>query len=245
MFDVACLFLNQITTNQIMKTTLTYLSILTFSIFLIACGGGETAQEADSEKTENMEDSKAEESSDTKTISGTYALNTEESQLMWEGNMLKVGGVSLYGHNGTVEFAKGEIQLNNGNVVGGTLVVNMKTITPTDDNYGEDNTKEDLIGHLSSDDFFAISEHPTATYRITGGDSEVVKGQLTIRGNTNDEVLNDISMSEDENQIVFKGTMTIDRQKYNVAFEMPAEDKVLSDDLDFEFKVVLDKKKAA
>lgn len=228
-----------------MKTTLSYLSILTFAFFLTACGGGETAQDSSSDDAENMEDSQSAESSNEKAPSGTYTLNADQSKLMWEGNMLKVGGVSLYGHYGTVDFAKGEVQLENGNVVGGTLVVNMKTIQPTDDNYGEDNTKEDLIGHLSSDDFFAVEEHPTATFRILGGDSEVIKGTLTIRGNSNDEAIQDISMEETDTQITFKGAMTIDRQKYNVAFEMPAEDKVLSDDLDFEFNIVLDKQKAS
>ena len=41
-----------------------------------------------------------------------------------------------------------------------------------------------------------------------------------------------------------KGKMTLDRQKYDVAFEMPAKDKVLSDDLDLEFMLVLDKNEA-
>jgi len=217
-----------------MKTGLSYLSILAFSLFLVSCGGGETAEKTDSQ--ENTEEASADQGP-----SGTYILNTDQSALMWEGNMLKIGGVSLYGHNGTVKFAKGEVEMDKGNITGGALVVDMKTINPTDENYGEDNPKEDLIGHLSSDDFFAISDNPTATFNIMGGDSEVIKGSMTIRGNTNEEVIKNVSMAKEGDQIIYKGTMTIDRQKYNVAFEMPAEDKVLSDDLDFEFKVVLDK----
>jgi polyisoprenoid-binding protein YceI len=226
-----------------MKTTLTYLSIFTFSFFLFSCGGGETTNESESDSSEQMEESKAAESE--AGVSGTYVLNTSESVLMWEGNMLKVGGVSLYGHNGTINFAKGEATFENGNLTGGTFVVDMGSITPTDDNYGEDNPKEKLIGHLSSDDFFAVEEHPNATFEIMGGDAKTVKGTMTIRGNSNTEAIENIEMVDMGEQIVFKGTMTLDRQKYNVAFEMPAEDKVLSDDLDLEFKVVLNKQKAA
>jgi len=226
-----------------MKTTLTYLSIFTFSFFLFSCGGGETTNEPESDSSEQMEESKAAESE--AGVSGTYVLNTSESVLMWEGNMLKVGGVSLYGHNGTINFAKGEATFENGNLTGGTFVVDMGSITPTDDNYGEDNPKEKLIGHLSSDDFFAVEEHPNATFEVMGGDAKTVKGTMTIRGNSNTEAIENIEMVDMGEQIVFKGTMTLDRQKYNVAFEMPAEDKVLSDDLDLEFKVVLNKQKAA
>jgi hypothetical protein len=34
------------------------------------------------------------------------------------------------------------------------------------------------------------------------------------------------------------GSMTLDRQKYNVAFDLGAEDKIISDDLDLEFTIV-------
>jgi len=228
-----------------MKTSLTYLSILSFSLLLLSCGGGESSEQSKDTASDQMEDSNASEAKEDDAITGDFALNTEQSELMWEGNMLKIGGVSLYGHNGTVDFAKGQVNLKNGNITGGTLVVNMKTIVATDDNYGEDNPKEKLLGHLSSEDFFAIDKYPDATFNIRGGDESVVKGTMTIRGVTNDEAIENLTMMEQGDQIIIKGTMTVDRQKYNVAFEMPAEDKVLSDDLDFEFKVVLDKQKNA
>ena len=227
-----------------MKTTLSYLSIFTFAFFLTACGG-ETTQNSSSEETEGMEDSQAEESSNEKTPSGTYALNIDQSQLMWEGNMLKIGGVSLYGHKGTIQFEKGEIKFKDGNITGGMFIVDMSTINPTDDNYGEDNTREDLVGHLSSNDFFAITEYPRASFEIVDATEKFIKGNLTIRGNTATEAVENVNVSYGKDQISLKGNMTINRQKYDVVFEMPAEDKVLSDDLDFEFKVVLDKQKAS
>ena len=227
-----------------MKTTISYLSIFSILFFLASCGGGETAESSAEENT--MEDSDAN-NSDKAELTGDYVLNTDESLLMWEGNMLKVGGVSLYGHNGTMKFLKGMINFENGSIKGGTLVVDMTSITPTDENYDpeEDRTKAKLIGHLSSDDFFAVKEHPVANYELKGGDMSGVKGLMTIRGITKSESIRDLKMIDNGDQVTIKGMMTIDRQKYNVAFEMPAEDKVLSDDLDLEFKVVLEKQKTS
>jgi len=225
-----------------MKTSFTYLSILSFSIFMFSCGGGESSNQANDQTSDQMEKSDAQGSDEEMDITGSYTLNSQESQLMWEGNMLKVGGVSLYGHNGTVDFIKGEVSFKKGDFTGGTLVVNMESITPLDDNYGEENPKEKLVGHLSSDDFFAVEEHPMATFEVLEGDESGVKGSMTIRGNTNDETIENITIVEQGDQLIVRGSMTVDRQQYNVAFEMPAEDKVLSDDLDLEFNLVLEKR---
>jgi len=227
-----------------MKTTISYLSIFSILFFLASCGGGDSTETSSEEQA--MEESNTD-NSDNANLNGNYVLNTDESVLMWEGNMLKVGGVSLYGHSGTMNFRKGQIKFDNGSIKNGMLAVDMTSIKPTDENYNpeEDRTKAKLIGHLSSDDFFAVKEYPLATYELKAGDMKGVKGIMTIRGNSNAESISDLEMTKNGDQITIKGKMTIDRQKYNVAFEMPAEDKVLSDDLDLEFKVVLDAQKAS
>lgn len=221
-----------------MKTIYSFFSVLAFTALLTSCGGSESATEESTSTTDAVEEIK-------ETVpapDGVYQLNTEKSQLMWEGTMLKIGGVSLYGHTGTIKFAKGEVKVGNGMVAGGTLVVDMKTITPTDENYNpeENRGKDNLVGHLSSKDFFAIEEHPTARIDIRGGNENAVKSQMTIRGVTNAEAITDLNISYDGGNIVYEGNMTIDRQKYNVAFEMPAEDKILSDEINLTFKVIFE-----
>ena len=226
-----------------MKTTLSYLSIISFSLFLLSCGGGDSAEHSKDKQEEGMTKDESMNETPGNELNGIYSLNPEESIINWEGNMLKVGGVSLYGHNGIIKFAKGEVRFENGNLKDGMFVVDMKTIKPTDENYKpeEDRTKERLVGHLSSDDFFAIDANPTSTFQIQGGDMNTVKGTMTIRGKSNTESIEDLNVIQNNEQVIIKGKMIVDRQKYGVAFEMPAKDKVLSDDLELEFKVVLNK----
>jgi polyisoprenoid-binding protein YceI len=65
-----------------------------------------------------------------------------------------------------------------------------------------------------------------------------IMGDMTIRGITNPETLENVTMEVMEGKVKAKGSMTLDRQKYNVAFAMPVEDKILSDDLELEFTIV-------
>jgi len=220
-----------------MKTTKNLILGLSLGLFLFACESntGESTESSGDEAA--MEESMTEESGPT----GTFAIDNTESKLMWEGNMLKVGGVSLYGHNGTLNFQKGMMTMQDGTIKEGTFVVDMSSITPTDDNYGEENTPEKLIGHLSSADFFAVEEYPTATFQIKGMEGNKIMGDMTIRGITNAETIENVEMEIDRNKVKAMGTLTLDRQKYNVAWTNPAEDKVLSDDLDLEFVIVASK----
>ncbi|HKK38236.1 MAG TPA: YceI family protein [Cryomorphaceae bacterium] len=214
-----------------MKKAINLTLSLVLGLFLFSCEGEtttETTESADTSVTDEME------------ASGAYTLVESESMLAWEGNMLKVGGVSLYGHEGTIDFQKGMMTLEDGKIVDGTFVVDMSTITPTDDSYQpeEGKTPEKLVGHLSSADFFAVDSFPTATFQVTGMEEGKIMGDMTIRGVTNAETIENVTMETMDGKVKATGSMTLDRQKYNVAWSNPAEDKVLSDDLELEFTIV-------
>ena len=209
--------------------------LFALAMMLFACGGGTSET---TESTDTASEETASEETMTEGPSGEYTLSGEESQLMWEGNMLKIGGVSLYGHAGTLAFQKGKMSMENGQITEGMFVVDMTTITPTDEAYDEENTPDKLVGHLSSPDFFAIEEFPTATFQIKGMEGNSIMGDMTIRGVTHAETIENVEVTVDGDIVMAKGSMTVDRQKYNVAWENPAEDKVLSDDLDLEFNIV-------
>ena len=218
-----------------MKRVLSLTCSLALGLFLFSCGGGTT------EETSETEDaSMNEETAETEGPSGSYMLSQEESMLAWEGTMLKIGGVSLYGHTGTLAFQKGMMTMENGKIVKGMFVVEMNTIIPTDDAYKpeEGSTPEKLVGHLSSPDFFAIDSFPTATFQVTGMEDGKIMGDMTIRGITNAETMENVTMETMDGKVKATGSMTLDRQKYNVAFDLGAEDKIISDDLDLEFTIV-------
>ena len=223
-----------------MKNKCKILSLVFIAGAIAACGGNAETKTESNVKETNTEGGSNVTTEIPKGKSGTYLINEAESMVMWEGNMLKIGGVSLYGHNGTIGVKPSKIAVANGDFKKGTLVIDMMAITPTDENYNpeEGGTKEDLIGHLSSPDFFDVQNHPTAKFEVIGLKNGNLIGNMTIRGVTNEEVIENVSVDYTDNQMVATGKMTIDRQKYNVAFKMPAEDKILSDDIDLEFKIV-------
>src|SRR5436190_15100488 len=72
-------------------------------------------------------------------------LDLANSRVVWKGK--KVTGA----HNGTVALKSGQVELKNGQLTGGNFVIDMTTIS-NDDLKGE--TRDKLMGHLKSDDFF-------------------------------------------------------------------------------------------
>lgn len=213
-----------------MKSIKHLLTVATAAAMLSACGDQAPA----SEEAETNEETK------TAAFDGQYMVDESASVVNWEGTMLEVGGVSLYGHHGRVNVAKGEVMVDNGTITSGTVVIDMTTIKPQDDNYEdkEGSTADDLVGHLSSDDFFNISEHPTARLVITGMENGVLMGDMTIRGNTNPVKIEEVEIKEDENGMMHaSGKFDIDRQKFGARFSMPVQEKVLSDKIKLSFDV--------
>lgn len=202
-----------------MKKTFLKLTAIAFTIFTVAaCNSAETSEEAVAE----MEG-----------VTAEITADTTASEVMWEGNML-----GLYGHTGTVAVQSGNLSVENGAVKSGTFTVDLTGINPTDDGYDEENTKEKLIGHLSSDDFFNVAEFPTATFEVTGTEGTSVMGNLTVRGKTNAETVQNVTVMEENGSVVVTGELTFDRTKYDVNFSTGAADKVLSNDITLKVKVV-------
>jgi len=99
-------------------------------------------------------------------------------------------------------------------LVGGMFVIDMTSITVTD---LEGKYKEKLEGHLKSDDFFGIENHPTSTLTITSaskdGNIYEVNGDLTIKGVTH-PINFELEMGESAAITSFK----IDRTKYGIRY---------------------------
>lgn len=160
-------------------------------------------------------------------------IDAATSKVSWSGEML-----GMYSHSGDISLTNGSVELKDGKVVGGTFTIDMNSIKPTDANYSEDHKMPDLIGHLSSPDFFDVANHPTSTFVVTGSEGNNVKGNLTIRGKQNPETIEVSSIALEGDNVRMKGKLTFNRQNYGVAFAMPVKDKVLSDDINLEFDLV-------
>jgi polyisoprenoid-binding protein YceI len=165
---------------------------------------------------------------------GSYVVDKQNSRVEWKGTM-----VGVYSHTGTLSFESGKIGVENGKVTAGEFVVDMNSLVLTDDNYDPEkgNTKEKLVEHLKSDDFFLVSEYPTAHFSLSGVDGDKAKGEMTIRGNTNSVKIENLDIHDHDGELHITGTAVLNRQNYDVKFSHPLEEMVLSNDLEIKINV--------
>jgi polyisoprenoid-binding protein YceI len=219
-----------------MKKIVKYCLVATLGFGVVACGSNEPKAEVEAEESHEGHDHSGEEG-----MTGSMVVDSEQSSLNWEGGILNIGDEFVKSHNGTIVIKDGQLEMENGEITAGKFIVDMTTITPLDDNYQpeEGKSKEKLVGHLSSEDFFSIEEYPEAIFVINESKDGVVTGEMTIRGTTNNEEIKDVMITTVDGVTTVSGMMTIDRQKYNVAFDLGAQDMFLSDNINLTFAVVL------
>ena len=139
----------------------------------------------------------------------TKAVKTSESSVMWKA--YKVTG----SHSGLVQLNEGNLMFDGDVLVGGNFTVDMTSLIATD---LEGDSKLKLEGHLKSEDFFGVENHPSSTLiftevKATGKNSYEVTGDLTIKGITK-PVSFDLSIYGNKATAAVK----IDRAEYNVRY---------------------------
>lgn len=207
------------------KSTKVIASVIV-SLSLLACGGGEQKKN----ETSSQKATKKEEVKEVRELS----INPAESKVHWSGSV-----IGVYSHKGTVNIVDGIFVMKGNKVVDGQFTADMSSMLATDENYTpeEGKSKEKLIEHLSSDDFFNIAEFPTASFSIKSHDldDKAIIGDLTIRGITKEEVVSNVEV-DFENGSAY-GKLTFDRKAFNVAFSHPAKDVVIKDEIELEIKL--------
>lgn len=134
---------------------LTILSLLALAV-LASCGP----------KTEgtDAEVSEAKEVTETSLAAANFNVNTDASKVTW------IGSKPVGKHNGYIPVSGGDIKLEEGAIVGGTITINVAGLQ-CEDLASDSTMKAKLEGHLLSDDFFAAQEFPTAEFVITSVES--------------------------------------------------------------------------
>lgn len=139
-------------------------------------------------------------------------LHLQASNLQWEAK--KVVGA---GHKGTLTFSSGEFTYKNNELVGGSFVVDMNTLTVTDEDM-DAKGKAKLEGHLKSDDFFAVKKFPTATLKLkTVTKTQAgykAEGDLTIKGITKPVTVELLRTAVEG----FASTVVINRTQYDIKY---------------------------
>lgn len=149
------------------------------------------------------------------------AINHTSSTSKWVGK--KIGG----SHEGTISLKKGELYFDNDQLVGGNFEIDMNSIAVTD---LQGKMQAKLEGHLKSDDFFSVEQHPVAHLEITDvqpqGEHYLVTADLTVKG-----IKHPVSFLLEVNESGATTTLTIDRSKYNVKYGSKSFFKSLGDNL--------------
>ncbi|GER59557.1 YceI family protein [Patiriisocius marinus] len=164
---------------------------------------------------------------DTKVI---HSLVTNQSIINWTGSYL----FKYYEHKGTVDFKKGNLITKNGNIIGGSFVIDMTTIS--NEEYRLDNGNGP-IGHLKNSDFFDVAIYPEAKLELT---------KVTYYSNTNEHRLEgNLIIKEISKPIMIKAMVDdvaktiktkfkIDRRDWGINYESKFKDSAISDAIAFD-----------
>lgn len=194
--------------------------ILMVPLAIVAVSCTQTSKKSNTETTSTDETKKVELTDVT--------INLEQSKVLWYGEML-----GMYSHDGLVDLSSADLIVENGEITGGSFVIDMNTITPTDENYNpeEGSTPEKLVGHLNSPDFFDVENYPTATFEIQSMEGDKAKGMLTVRGITKEEEVENVTIAKDGDVVKIKGELVFDRKAFDVSWDHPIKERVLSKDI--------------
>jgi len=208
-----------------MKKTLILLSAST--ILLASCVSNPDGQKAETADATEIS---------TSNEGTSLAIDTTESLVKWHGK--KVTGE----HYGEIDITSGDIIVSEeGKLTGGTFVIDLNSIDVQDMEPGE--YRDKLTGHLKSDDFFDVANHPTATFEITEvkegatANDLVISGNLTIRGTSKNITFDAKTTELSPESFVADADFNIAREDWGVSYTGKADD-LISKEINFKVKLV-------
>lgn len=158
-----------------------------------------------------------------------HAAEIVEHQVTWEGAM------PAKTHNGTLDLKSLDIELEGTKPTSLKVVLDMTTIANTD--IKKEKNRKKLEGHLKSEDFFFVKEHPEAFFQLKSWKDGKAEGVLNIRGVTVAKTV-PLTIEEGKNgTYVLKSDFSFDRQLFNVNYQNrglfgTAKNKMIGDDID-------------
>jgi len=178
----------------------------------------------------------------TNKVEGDYKVDVAASKVEW------VGTKATGSHSGTINITEGKLASDGTKLTGGSFVIDMKSIMPTD----QDSTgNAKLEGHLKSPDFFDVEKFATAKFEITevkdATDADktkmadanvVISGNLTIK-----DVTKNISFPAKVNVAVSEITanteFNINRTDFNVVYnsDESIKDKFINKEINFKINL--------
>ena len=215
-----------------MKTT-KFLALLAIVAIFAACKSGE--------------DTPDEPTTDVETTTGdAYTVDVTNSGIHFVASAPE----DAYHHHGMFSLNSGSVEVTDGNISGGTIEINLASLTIMDDPM-EEEKRGKLTGHLLSPDFFGAEEMSTATLTINSATpfegewnpdpaheavmtlmademfaqpSHMVSGTLNVKGQ--DQPVDMLALVDmNDATISAKVMMKMDRTEMGLRFQSDAEAK--------------------
>jgi polyisoprenoid-binding protein YceI len=172
----------------------------------------------------------------------TRTIDPGKSSVIWTGS--KVAG----SHTGGIAISTGTLTMDGDLLVAADITMNMASITCTDLTSEGSNAK--LVSHLKGPDFFAVEDHPNATFRTrsverisdsAGASTYKISGDLSIKGVTQTNTFEVIANSGPAG-VEASGTIRFDRTKYGIRYGSGSffdglGDRMISDEVVLKFAV--------
>jgi polyisoprenoid-binding protein YceI len=169
-------------------------------------------------------------------IAQSAKVDVDKSTVKWFAT--KVTG----SHNGTIKIKSGELVLKQNSFVSGNFIIDMNSIVDSDLSDAGYNQK--LVGHLKSDDFFAVATYPEAKLVILKstefkGNKAIVQANLTIKAKTNQITFDAVKTAQG-----YQAKIVVDRSKYDVKYGSNSffdnlGDKAISDEFTLDVDLVV------
>ena len=161
-------------------------------------------------------------------------VDAEKSTVKWIGSKIASA------HEGTINIQKGVLMIEHGTLIGGQISIDMTSIENTDQ---EGKWKENLEGHLKSDDFFDVEKFPLATITITKAIKTTeynykISADLTIKGISH-SITFDAEVNINKVEFVVAANIKIDRTKWDIVYNSgnffkDLGDKLILDEIEFD-----------
>ena len=91
----------------------------------------------------------------------TNNISKKDFKLKWEGKKVMVESK----HYGSLDLKSGSLNIEKGNVIGGSFVIDMNSLK--DEDLTDPKWNQKLVGHLKSEDFFDVKKFPESKLVFT------------------------------------------------------------------------------
>jgi polyisoprenoid-binding protein YceI len=179
-----------------MKTKLALFSLFAAMLLItVSCGGpqGERA--------------KVTEAKDVAAAEGITFTAVESSVVEW------IGTKPTGQHNGTISLKEGHVKVQDGQITGGEIIIDMNSIVVLD--ITDAGMNERLRGHLLSADFFETETYPVAIFTFTSLEKYV--GEQTGNFEFTHMVSGNLEMKEIVRNVTFPALISIGENRMKAA----------------------------